>query len=70
MKQFATVLKPGDKLDSVQQLAENFQVGRSAIREALSALKAMGLIEMKQGEGHLSSNLRQTIFNFLFQQLC
>jgi GntR family transcriptional regulator, transcriptional repressor for pyruvate dehydrogenase complex len=44
-------LKPGTKLDSVQQLAENFQVGRSAIREALSALKAMGLIEMRQGEG-------------------
>ncbi|MDQ0243826.1 GntR family transcriptional repressor for pyruvate dehydrogenase complex [Bacillus fengqiuensis] len=44
-------LKPGDKLDSVQQLAENFQVGRSAIREALSALRAMGLVEMKQGEG-------------------
>ncbi|MEH6941801.1 FadR/GntR family transcriptional regulator, partial [Bacillus sp. JJ722] len=44
-------LKPGDKLDSVQQLAENFQVGRSAIREALSALRAQGLVEMKQGEG-------------------
>ncbi|MBW8348241.1 FadR family transcriptional regulator [Bacillus sp. IITD106] len=44
-------LKPGDKLDSVEQLAENFQVGRSAIREALSALRAMGLLEMKQGEG-------------------
>ncbi|HEY2419967.1 MAG TPA: FadR/GntR family transcriptional regulator [Neobacillus sp.] len=44
-------LSPGDKLDSVQQLAENFQVGRSAIREALTSLKAMGLIEMKQGEG-------------------
>lgn len=44
-------LKPGDKLDSVQQLAENFQVGRSAIREALSALRAMGLIEIRQGEG-------------------
>lgn len=44
-------LKPGDKLDSVQQLSENFQVGRSAIREALSALRAMGLVEMKQGEG-------------------
>jgi len=44
-------LKPGDKLNSVEQLAENFSVGRSAIREALSALKAMGLIEMKQGEG-------------------
>ena len=44
-------LKPGDKLESVQKLATSFQVGRSAIREALSALRAMGLVEMKQGEG-------------------
>lgn len=44
-------LKPGDKLDSVQQLAENFNVGRSAVREALTSLRAMGLIEMRQGEG-------------------
>lgn len=43
--------KPGDKLDSVQQLAENFQVGRSTIREALTALRTMGLIEIRQGEG-------------------
>jgi GntR family transcriptional regulator, transcriptional repressor for pyruvate dehydrogenase complex len=44
-------VKPGEKLDSVQQLAENFQVGRSTIREALTSLRAMGLVEMKQGEG-------------------
>lgn len=44
-------LKPGDKLDSVHALSESFQVSRSAVREALSALKAMGLVEMKQGEG-------------------
>ncbi|WP_050180155.1 FadR/GntR family transcriptional regulator [Domibacillus robiginosus] len=44
-------LQPGEKLDSVQQLAESFQVGRSAIREALTSLRAMGLIEMRQGEG-------------------
>jgi GntR family transcriptional repressor for pyruvate dehydrogenase complex len=44
-------LKPGDKLQSVQQLAVNFQVGRSAIREALTSLRAMGVIEMRQGEG-------------------
>ncbi|PID24732.1 FadR/GntR family transcriptional regulator [Sporosarcina sp. P7] len=44
-------LKPGDKLDSVQQLAESFSVGRSAIREALTSLRALGLIEMRQGEG-------------------
>jgi len=41
----------GDRLPSVQQLAEDFDVGRSAIREALSAMKAMGLIEIRQGEG-------------------
>lgn len=45
------VLKSGMKLDSIQQLAENFQVGRSAIREALSALSSMGLVVMRQGEG-------------------
>ncbi|TKD71356.1 FadR/GntR family transcriptional regulator [Pseudalkalibacillus hwajinpoensis] len=44
-------LSPGDKLDSVQSLAEGFNVGRSAVREALSALRAMGLVEMRQGEG-------------------
>lgn len=44
-------LKPGDQLASVQQLAENFSVGRSAVREALTSLRAMGLIEMRQGEG-------------------
>lgn len=44
-------LKSGDKLDSVQQLSESFQVSRSAIREAQSALRAMGLIEIRQGEG-------------------
>lgn len=49
-------LKPGDKLLSVHQLAEQFQVGRSAVREALSALRAMGLIEMKQGEGTYVKN--------------
>lgn len=44
-------LKPGDQLDSVQELASKLQVGRSAIREALTSLRAMGLIEMRQGEG-------------------
>ena len=44
-------VKPGDRLASVQQLAEDFNVGRSAIREALSALNAVGLVEIKQGEG-------------------
>jgi GntR family transcriptional repressor for pyruvate dehydrogenase complex len=44
-------LQPGDKLPSTRELSESFQVGRSTVREALSALKAMGLVEIHQGEG-------------------
>lgn len=44
-------VKPGDRLDSVEQLSKRFQVGRSTIREALSALRATGLVEIRQGEG-------------------
>lgn len=44
-------LKVGDKLPSTKQISEQFGVGRSTTREALSALKAMGLIEIRQGGG-------------------
>ncbi|MEC0272417.1 MULTISPECIES: FadR/GntR family transcriptional regulator [Peribacillus] len=56
-------LKPGEQLDSIQQLAENFQVGRPAIREALSALSSMGLIEIKQGEGTFVKTFDPAIMN-------
>ncbi|GER67088.1 HTH-type transcriptional regulator LutR [Weizmannia acidilactici] len=49
-------LKPGDKLDPVPLLAEKFSVGRSAIREALMSLRALGYIELKQGEGTFVRN--------------
>ncbi|GAA3405308.1 FadR/GntR family transcriptional regulator [Paenibacillus hodogayensis] len=42
---------PGEKLASVVDLATTFGVGRSTIREALSALKAIGLVEIRQGGG-------------------
>ncbi|AFC28324.1 GntR family transcriptional regulator [Paenibacillus mucilaginosus 3016] len=44
-------LQPGDKLPSAKELSERYEVGRSTVREALSALKAMGLVEIHQGEG-------------------
>ncbi|MCT8139216.1 FadR family transcriptional regulator (plasmid) [Anaerobacillus sp. CMMVII] len=44
-------LQQGEKLDSVPNLASQFSVGKAAVREALSALKAVGLIEVKQGLG-------------------
>ncbi|MDF2723906.1 MAG: GntR family transcriptional regulator [Paenibacillus sp.] len=44
-------LPPGHKLPSTRELTERYAVGRSTMREALSMLKAMGLIEIRQGEG-------------------
>lgn len=44
-------LKVGDRLPSAKELSERFGVGRSTTREALSALKAMGLIDIRQGGG-------------------
>lgn len=45
------VLNPGDKLISEREMADKLKVGRSAVREAFRALEAMGIIEIRQGEG-------------------
>ncbi len=42
---------PGERLESVVELSKRFAVGRSTVREALSALKAMGWVQIKQGGG-------------------
>jgi GntR family transcriptional repressor for pyruvate dehydrogenase complex len=42
---------PGSRLPSVRELSQQFGVGQAAVREALTALKAMGLITIKQGSG-------------------
>lgn len=60
----AGLLQPGDRLDSVEQLAEQLQVSRSAVREALSALKAMGLIEIKQGSGTFVKSVTSSQLDF------
>lgn len=44
-------LSPGDKLLPERELAEKLQVGRSAVREAYRSLEAIGVIEIKPGEG-------------------
>ncbi|WP_018924432.1 FadR/GntR family transcriptional regulator [Salsuginibacillus kocurii] len=49
-------VQPGEKLDSVAKLAEQFQVSRSAVREALSAMRAVGIVSIKQGEGTFVNN--------------
>lgn len=50
-------LKPGDKLMSERELAEKFQVSRSSVREAFSALELMGILESRPGEGTFISTV-------------
>jgi GntR family transcriptional repressor for pyruvate dehydrogenase complex len=42
-------LKPGEKLPNEAELARQFNVGRSAIREALKVLELTGLLYVKRG---------------------
>ncbi len=45
-------LKKGDKLPPERQLADLLNVGRPTLKQALSALEALGLIESHHGEGN------------------
>jgi len=45
------VLSPGTKLPSERELATNFGVARSSLRQALKVLEIMGVITQKVGDG-------------------
>ena len=42
-------LRPGDSLPSTATLCERFEASRPVVREALSALEAVGLVEVASG---------------------
>jgi len=44
-------LKVGDQLPSERELAEQFAVSRTAVREAVKALRQKGLVEIRPGRG-------------------
>jgi len=59
-------LKPGDKLPSERELAEQLNVGRTTVREALKLLTLSGLLEARRGDG---TYVRQEFVSFLSQQI-
>jgi len=49
-------LKVGDQLPSERELAEQFTVSRTAVREAVKALRQKGLVEIRPGRGTFITN--------------
>lgn len=56
------IWKQGDKLPSENDLVEAFGVSRITIRQALSKLTTLGLIETRTGEGSFVTELKPGIF--------
>jgi GntR family transcriptional repressor for pyruvate dehydrogenase complex len=54
--------KIGDKLPSIQKLATTYGVSVASIREALNALRTIGVIEIKQGYGTIVKQKEPTFF--------
>ncbi len=52
-------LKPGDRLMSERELSELLGVSRTSVREALSALDFLGILESRQGEGTFIANVSE-----------
>jgi len=63
-------LKPGDKLPPEQILAEEFGTSRPSVREALSALEILGIIESRGGKGNfIKDNLTSRSYEQKFREL-
>lgn len=43
--------RAGDKLPPERELAEEFQVNRTSVREAIKVLEGLGLVSVRQGDG-------------------
>ena len=64
------VMKPGDQLPPERELAEQFGVSRTAVREAVKALREKGLVEAYHGRGTFitdgtSYSMRQSLDRML-----
>lgn len=60
---------PGQKLPSQRQLAENLQLSRATVREAVQDLELKGLIETFHGGGSICRNLLESHFDMPLEGL-
>ena len=63
-------LKPGDYLPSETELTKNLGIGKSSVREAIKMLQAIGVVEVKRGQGTvLREHLGDDFINSMIFQL-
>ncbi len=66
-------LRPGDFLPSETELAKSLGVGKTSIREAIKMLQALGIVEVKRGQGTIIRKtpgdefINSIIFQFVVQ---
>ncbi len=54
-------LKPGDRLPVEREFAESLGISRVPLREGISALSALGIVERRQGDGNYISGFSPDI---------
>ncbi|MDD2587021.1 MAG: FadR/GntR family transcriptional regulator [Syntrophomonadaceae bacterium] len=56
-------VKPGEKLPSEREMSESMGVSRASVREALTALETLGILDIRPGEGTYvkQTNILETI---------
>ena len=55
--------KPGDKLPPERELAEQLEVSRPSLREAMSSLAFMNVVEIRQGSGTYITSLEPDLLS-------
>ena len=71
MEEFVRILikgevKPGDKIPPEQELVKMLGAGRSSVREVLSALELIGIIERRVGDGtYITDNINSKAFSLI-----
>ena len=59
-------LKVGDQLPAERELAEQFTVSRTAVREAIKALREKGLVEIRLGRGTFVTNGAAGVLKYFY----
>jgi len=63
-------LKPGGKLPTEKELTERYGISRGAVREAIKMLVALGVVEIKRGNGtYITKNISPSGLNQLIFSL-